>query len=403
MSRIFAALGLALAVASLAAPAASADPLDGVVTGSVVNKTADGASPAGDMAHLLVFGVKEQAQIDEKTAHVGGDGRFSFTGLDRDPNRAFFVVVEHQGVQYSNPDPFQLRDQATHRADVEVYDATSSDASIQLDRTNLLVVGMQPGLLQVMQMGTVSNAGDRTYLPERRDGGVLARGLRLSLPRGTVGAQVQAGFDPDSVVASTDGIQVISPIRPGKQQFAMSFQVPFNGSAADLDLRFNYPTAGFSLYLPDGPQLSGGSLQGQGTTTLGGQQYALFGASNLARDTVITMHVSGLPSTGGTGLGGNQIAAISAGTVLLVLGAGSLLFSGRSQRSAGAATGSGPRLDHRGSLEQERLELVVRMAALDERYAAGSVPEAEYRAERERGKTRLVELTQALRQSEAPA
>ena len=53
--------------------------------------------------------------------------------------------------------------------------------------------------------------------------------------------------------------------------------------------------------------------------------------------------------------------------------------------------------------EHERLELVVRMAALDERFAAGEVGQSEYDAERERGKQRLRELTLARQQATAPA
>jgi hypothetical protein len=49
--------------------------------------------------------------------------------------------------------------------------------------------------------------------------------------------------------------------------------------------------------------------------------------------------------------------------------------------------------------EQERLELVVRLAALDERFAAGQIGQAEYGAERDRGKQRLRKLLLARREA----
>ncbi len=402
MRHLLALLAAGLLTVLLGAAPALADPLDGVVSGTVTNKSVEGASPAGDTAYLLVFGVKEQAPIDEKRTSVGPDGRYAFTGVDRDPNLAFFVLVEHQSVQYSNPTPFQLKDEPAHQADVDVYDSTSSDTAIQFDRTNLLVVGVQPGILQVMQMGSVTNTGDRTFVPENPDGGVLARGIRFSVPKGAMGAQMEAGFDPDSVVQSTDGIQVVSPLRPGTQQFAMSFQLPFNGSAADLDLRFNYPAAAFSLYLPqNGPQLEGSTLQSQGSAALGGQQFALYGANGVARDSVLGMRVTGLPSTGGLGLGPTQLAAISAGTVLLVLGAGTLVLSARRRQPTAAVAGAETELPGASDLEQERMQLVMRLASLDERFAAGRIAEVEYQQQRTRGKQRLVELTRALQRVEA--
>jgi hypothetical protein len=42
----------------------------------------------------------------------------------------------------------------------------------------------------------------------------------------------------------------------------------------------------------------------------------------------------------------------------------------------------------------ERVELVRSLAELDERYSAGAIDEATYRAEREQGKARLVALLQ---------
>ena len=77
---------------------------------------------------------------------------------------------------------------------------------------------------------------------------------------------------------------------------------------------------------------------------------------------------------------------------MFVIGGGVLLFGGRVRKAppderALAATDG----------EQEHLELVVRMAALDERFAAGEVSQADYDVERERGKQRLRQLILARR------
>ena len=77
--------------------------------------------------------------------------------------------------------------------------------------------------------------------------------------------------------------------------------------------------------------------------------------------------------------------------MLFVLGGGVLLFGWRSQ-PAGCV--DAPERD----LEQERLELVVRLASLDERFAAGQVKKQEYEQERQRGKRRLRELILIQRQ-----
>ena len=79
--------------------------------------------------------------------------------------------------------------------------------------------------------------------------------------------------------------------------------------------------------------------------------------------------------------------------MLFVLGGGVLLFGNRLRPGL---RGNG---ESATDLEQERLELVVRLAALDERFSAGEVSQAQYDAERARGKQRLRELTLARKQA----
>jgi hypothetical protein len=72
---------------------------------------------------------------------------------------------------------------------------------------------------------------------------------------------------------------------------------------------------------------------------------------------------------------------------VLVLGGGSVWYRRRARRAPTSASESiaGP--------QQKRLELVVRIAALDSRFAAGEVSYAHYQAERKQERRRLRELT----------
>ena len=51
--------------------------------------------------------------------------------------------------------------------------------------------------------------------------------------------------------------------------------------------------------------------------------------------------------------------------------------------------------DARADLAQERLDLVVQIAVLDERFGAGEVSDVDYRVQRTRAKQRLHQLTLA--------
>ena len=82
-----------------------------------------------------------------------------------------------------------------------------------------------------------------------------------------------------------------------------------------------------------------------------------------------------------------------------MIGGGVLIFGGRLRPTSPSGARARATLD----TEQERLELVVRMAALDERFAAGQMSPTEYELERQRGKQRLRELTLARHQASSPA
>jgi hypothetical protein len=394
-------LGLAVVAALLLCGASGvsvlAAPNDGTVSGQVLNKTGGGGSTAGATVILVSFGRKEQAPLGQKTVQADADGHYQFDGLDRDQNVVYLTAAKFQNVTYPADQPFQLVDQPAQQADITVYDATSADDSIQLESLNLLVMGADQGLVQMMEMGALLNNGDRTFVTANPQDQQLANAIKFALPRGALSVQMQAGFSDQDVIPGIGGVQVTSPILPGRHQFAMSFQVPYtNGSDIDVGIQVPYPTSSFSMYLPDGSlKLQGTALTPAGPTQLGGQTYSLYSATNLGKATMVAGQLGGLG--GAAGLGGNQLALISLGVVLFVIGGGVVLFGGRLRGQVASA-----RHQPDGDTEQERLELVVRMAALDERYAAGEVSDADYAVERERGKQRLRQLTLARRQVAVP-
>lgn len=390
----FAALA-ALALLLVSVLPAAAEPNDGSVSGQLVNKTANGGTTGGSTVILVSFGRKEQAPLGQQTTQADADGRYSFANLDRDPNIVYLALARYQNVNYPTDQPFQLVDQAAYQADISVYEATTTDDAIQIDRLNLLVMGADQGMAQLMEMGTLVNSGDRTFVTANPQDQQLARAIKFALPPGALSVQMQSGFNEQDVTAGVGGVQVTSPVLPGRHDFAMSFQLPYSGSTADLTMQIPYPTGTYSVYLPDtGIKLDSTPLAAGGSSQLGGQSYALYSASNLSKSTMVGGQLSGLGSNGA--VGPNQLALISLGIVLFVVGGGVLLFAGRVRPGMLLAQHADQDFD------QERLELVVRLAALDERFAAGELSQTEYDAERDRGKQRLLELALARRHT-APA
>src|SRR5260370_30586283 len=99
---------------------------------------------------------------------------------------------------------------------------------------------------------------------------------------------------------------------------------------------------------------------------LGDQSYRGYRASNLPRATVVSGELSGLTSSSTPGP--TELALLSLAVVLCVLGGGAVLFTRRA---------APPSRDRRADLAQERRDLVVQIAVLDERFAAPEIRSVE--------------------------
>jgi hypothetical protein len=292
----------------------------------------------------------------------------------------YITVARYAGVTYPAEQPFQLVDQGTYQADIPIYDTTTADDGIRLERLNLLIVGADQGMLQFMEMGSLVNTSDRTFVTSNPEDQALAHAIRFALPQGALGVQMQAGFRDEDMIAGIGGVQVTSPVPPGRHEFALSFQLPYTGSSVDVSVQVPYPTAAFNVYVPDsGPRLQSGRLVQGDRADLGGQSYVQYSATNLPRSTLMDGQIVGLGAAPGL-LRPAQLGFLSLGVVVFVLGAGALVLRSR------------PR-----GVEHERLALVQQLASLDDRFARGELDEQDYKVEREEGKRRLVALTLAQR------
>src|SRR3989442_8243788 len=112
-------------------------------------------------------------------------------------------------------------------------------------------MGADQGVVQLMQMGALVNTSDRTFVTANPQDQALARALKFALPSGALGVQMQTGFSDKDVIAGAGCVQVTSTVLPGRHEFALSFQVPYAGSTADLSMQLPYPTTTYSVYLPD--------------------------------------------------------------------------------------------------------------------------------------------------------
>ncbi|MBI4492127.1 MAG: hypothetical protein HY690_04980 [Chloroflexi bacterium] len=401
-------LALALLLAALAIAPTAHGQSQGVVEGRVANGTA-GAGPAAG-ARVTLYAARDQAKVAEQSQEVDAQGRFRFEGLDADPGLVYVLVAEYQGVVYPHLQLLRLSEQPSVTVEPRVYETTQDARDIAFERVTMLVGSVDATEALVMEMGTISNAGDRTYVGD--DQGVL----RLHAPAGATDLEAQAGLFDDDVQPDGDGLVTRRPVPPGSQQLVVRYSVPIRGSAVDLSKRLDYTVGSFILLVPEGglqassPQLlqEGGAPQ-----ELGGGRFLVYSGQNLAAGSQLAIRLSGLPSTAGGTPVEQRAATLLLGGLLLAAGVFVLAKVLRGGRGWGLDRVGGWRLEVGASrssqsssnlepptsnpLDQERVRLVAELAELDDRFACGDLPEEEYRQQRGERKQRLLVVAGQLR------
>ena len=363
----------------------------GVIEGQVTNGTA-GAGPASDL-EVVVHMLQNRQKTGEHRVRTDGAGRFRVEGLATGADMIYFPILEYQTVAYFPDRPVAFEGAPLAQTQITVFETTPFGEALSFERLNMLIMGVSPTTLTIMEMGAVTNTSDRTFAADPAVTG-SARTLRFQLPPGAIQITPQAGLPGDSLEGMPDGFASTDPVRPGRREIAFSYQLPYDTSSLDLNRTFAFPARTFTLYVPDevgGVVASGMAIQG--TTDLGGRPFRQYVAEGLAAGAEVRFRLTGLPA---------PMFARPRDLGLLVAGVGTVLLFGfvgftiwrRRKQPAPAPTGEARAvIAASGAATDERAALVVAIAHLDEQYAAGEIEKDAYDAERADQKARLLALS----------
>ena len=125
---------------------------DGVISGTVVNGTADGSVPA-DVAVTLYF-LRDGEIVEQRTQVTGSEGAYSFSDLPTDPMLGFVVVAAYRQIPYNTPELKFTEGTAVQAPPLIVFEA-SQDASVVRVVTDVLIIAPgeeSSGMLSVIEI-----------------------------------------------------------------------------------------------------------------------------------------------------------------------------------------------------------------------------------------------------------
>jgi hypothetical protein len=363
-----AAVILALIVLAGSATAGAAAPGVGTISGTVTNHTGPPRPLAGQPIRLTAY--VNGAEQDWKETASDARGRFSFT-VPVDPQRTYVAWLHYKDGEYTSA-PVILKT-AGQRASVSlrVWEPTS-DAGVLRVNVHHIIVEPGQGAVRVAELLVVVNSTDRTYVGVGSNGS-RRQSLQFSLPDGARDVQLMDGLYERAVTVSADALIDSVGVKPGMREIAYSYTVPITGRTMALGRRVDYPTERLEVFGRAGATLSVAPLVRQDDVKTDQGSYARYSGGPVEAGRAVRIGLTGLPVRRPTA----RYAAIA---VFLGLMAAAVVYPFlRRSRPSGE-----PR-----RTRQSRDDLIQAVAALDDRFEAGEVSEADYRRRRARYMERL--------------
>lgn len=373
-------LGLFLQVAlSPGARTAAAPP--GSVSGVVQNGTTNSKLAAGERVDLHTFdGSKDQVVASTQT---DAGGKYLFSNVVIDDKLEYSVSVTFASVPYYST-PFNFSKGSQQVENLTVYNTTSSDAAISVARASLILSGVDSKrhLVTVVESDQILNSGTETSIG--RLVGSQRQSLLFPLFPGAQSLTPEVGFSLADASTVGSGFALSVPVLPGENTIAFAYELPYSGSQINVNRVVAYKTAIAAVILPGQAEVSSPQLPEAGSIQLNGNSYPTIQGKNLAAGSTFGLDIRGLPVGASFPLPLNSLRT----QILLlvtVVAAACLSVTVYRRRPLGTMT---------PLTTGEQGELLRRLAALDDQFAAGAVTPDAYERQRTDLKQRLLHVMQ---------
>ena len=364
------------------------------IRGQVVNGTAGGDLGEGFRVLLLVTDA-DGGTLHTGEALAGPDGRFVLNEVPRAENGNYGFGVESEGVFYGRSVSLE---EVLEEVELTVYEATDDASNIRVTRHIMVIAGVNidDREISAIEFVQLTNSGDRTLFPDRSNPTTF---LRFALPPQATELDILEYPPPGGSIMSIDtGFALISPVVPGDHKVTFAFRFPYEGNRVAYRQSLPQGADLYQLLLPRQlQQIQVRPLRPVPPVDDEISGYLVWEETEIGRGQGLALELANLPQPGlasrlwdtVTGEVFWQIAIPSVvGAALAVL----LLLGGlRSSRPASLPAGPANGEIENGLTQWETL--VQEVASLDEEFQNGTLPEDEYRRQRDALLSRLRGIT----------
>jgi hypothetical protein len=346
------------------------------LAGKVINGTAEAEAPA-NLQVTLRFQA-DTGEVIERVTLTLADGTFRFVNLPPQGNPGYVVSATYLEVEYTNR---KLGEPLVEPLEVTVYELTNDFTVLYLldDTLALTSVDKKNRQIEVLEAVKLKNNSDRTFQTDVQTDGPMNL-LRFTLPDGATDLDVETSLPGGHILQVNLGFALTTPIPPGEHDILSVYRAPYNGSSLAYEPRFPMGVEAYRIMLPVGlARAESADMLELATATIGDRTFLMMESKKVAVGERVHFTITGLPQPSlvqraqklGTSDGFKRgVLPALAGLVLV----GLIGFTIARRRRASAAIEAGNDTAHD--------ELIIAIATLDERFAAGDIEEEAYKLER---------------------
>lgn len=219
------------------------------IEGQIVNGTAGGSVVTGLKVELRTY--QNYEMVKTVTINAGADNDFSFTGLSADTTDSYEAVTTFKDVTYSSGLLQFATGEIAKKITLNVYETTSSDASIRIAMAHTVIYSQANGL-SVKEVMYFVNSGDKTYTGSSGAGtSGQYETLKFSLPADATSFHPVLGFVDGKFVGTDHGFIGTMPVIPGDTQVSYTYQLPYSG-AYQYSRNTDYPLDSLDIMVQAG-------------------------------------------------------------------------------------------------------------------------------------------------------
>ena len=254
----------------------------GVIEGIVINGT-EGDAPVADVSVTLLTW-QEDEQLEPQTATTNVDGLFQFTDLEI-VGHLYRLMVEYEEITYGFEPKTFPPDGTLISIPLTVYEATTADGTLVVDRAHLIIT-RDVDVLLVQEVLVFVNESARTYLGPAED---ETRGtIRFVLPQSAANVEWLGGFPAGSIAISSEGFDFVLPVLPGSAEFTFSYTLPLTEASYSLEKVFTYATRHVDIFARSGAvKLTAPQLTEVGPVAMMDGSYSHFSGDDLSAGTTL--------------------------------------------------------------------------------------------------------------------